>query len=145
RWPEAECAARDEDRGSAWPASVGPSRSPGDAQRRRRCCAAGRWRVFGPVGAGEIPLSLVDRGAPAPVLRDPAPDNVEVELTQCANRGPDAARSDRPVIHAGDCGDLDSGSAVEGLVGEVDLTAVDRPLEDRQLELALQQLEHGAA
>ncbi len=49
------------------------------------------------------------------------------------------------MVDAGDSDHLHAGAAEEGFVGHVDFAAVDLALDDLQPDLALHQLDHGAA
>src|SRR5688500_13425926 len=71
--------------------------------------------------------TLADRGQPVLVLRQAAPNGVEVAVLDQPRHGPHRPRTERAVVDLDDRRHLDARPAQEHLIGDVQLAAIDRP------------------
>src|SRR5581483_12299614 len=107
----------------------------------------GRNSISGvePRGGGRGSLLAGDRHGhdPAGVGRVAAADGVEEERLQLARHRADAAVADLAVVHLDHGREVRRGPGHEALVGDVELGAVDRALDDLETELLARQLHDG--
>src|SRR2546423_3985668 len=85
----------------------------------------------------------VDGCEPGPVFAIPAAHDLEIQFLQPLDDRPDLAIADEPAVDVDHRRNLGAGAAEEDLVGNVELGAVDRALEDFHAELGTEQLDHG--
>src|SRR5690606_39230506 len=83
-----------------------------------------------------------DRLAPVSVFGYSSLDHVKIELLHLAADGADAAVADGAAIDLGDRSHLGSGADEKGLISDVQLRTVDRPLDHFQAQLLPGQLDH---
>ena len=87
-------------------------------------------------------LEVVYRIAPIAVLRHPAAYNIEIHLSQTSCYIAHFARTDQPMIDAGDCADLRSRSTEEHFIGKIKFSTINLPFLYLDSELFLNQLDH---